>query len=340
MRVTIRDVAQRAGVSVATVSRVLNDSGPVHEDTRVRIHEAARALRFVPNSAARSLSTRRSNTLGVLLPDLHGEFFSELIRGLDLAARRHKHHLIVSSSHDDRQEVEAALRAMRGRVDGLILMSPDIAAETLVAEIPESLPTVLLNSAVRDDRFDTLEIDNGGGARAMVEHLLRCGHERIAMVQGAPRNHDAHERLRGYRSALEAAGITPRREWEQPGDFTEEAGYHGAVALLALEPRPTAIFAANDATAIGAFSAVRDAGLRVPEDMAVVGFDDVPIARYVNPPLTTVRVSISELGARAAETLLAALADGAAHRRRHVVLPTALVVRASCGCRDRPPPAG
>jgi LacI family transcriptional regulator len=339
VRVTIRDVASRAGVSVATVSRVFNDSGPVHEETRRRIREAARELRYAPNSAARSLSTRRTNTLGVLLPDLHGEFFSEIIRGIDLAAQRRHHHLIVSSSHNDRSEVEAALRAMRGRVDGLILMSPDVDAETLVAELPDALPVVLLNCAVRDPRFDGLEIDNAGGTRAMVEHLVACGHRRIAMIHGAPRNHDAAERRRGYRAALRAAGIEPRPEWEQAGDFTDAAGHAAAVALLRLAPRPTAILAANDAMAVGALSAVREAGLRVPEDVAVVGFDDVPIARYVQPPLTTVRVNIGELGARAAGTLLQALADGDAHRPRHVVLPTTLVVRDSCGCRDRPPPA-
>lgn len=339
MRVTIRDVATRAGVSVATVSRVFNDSGPVHEETRLRIREAARELRYTPNSAARSLSTRRTSTLGVLLPDLHGEFFSEIIRGIDLTAQRSHHHLIVSSSHNERSEVEAALRAMRGRVDGLILMSPAVDAETLVAELPDAVPVVLLNCAVRDGRFDGLEIDNAGGARAIVEHLLACGHRRIAMIQGAPRNHDAAERLRGYRAALRATGIERRAEWEHPGDFTDVAGYQAATALLRLDPRPTAIVAANDAMAIGALSAVREAGLRIPEDVAVVGFDDVPIARYVHPPLTTVRVNISELGARAAETLLEALAEGDAHRPQHVVLPTALVVRGSCGCRDRPPPA-
>lgn len=339
MRVTIRDVASRAGVSVATVSRVFNDSGPVHEETRRRIREAARELRYAPNSAARSLSTRRTNTLGVLLPDLHGEFFSEIIRGIDLAAQRRHHHLIVSSSHNDRSEVEAALRTMRGRVDGLILMSPAVDADTLVAELPDALPVVLLNCAVRDPRFDGLEIDNAGGTRAMVAHLVACGHQRIAMIHGASRNHDAAERRRGYRAALRAAGIEPRPEWEHAGDFTDAGGHAGAAALVRLTPRPTAILAANDAMAVGALSAVREAGLRVPEDVAVVGFDDVPIARYVQPPLTTVRVNIGELGARAAETLLQALADGDAHRPRHVVLPTALVVRDSCGCRDRPPPS-
>ena len=323
---------------MATVSRVFNDSGPVNETTRTRIREVARELRYAPNSAARSLSARRTGTLGVLLPDLHGEFFSEVIRGIDLAVQRHRHHLLLSSSHNDRAEVAAALRVMRGRVDGIILMSPAVDAETLVAELPEELPVVLLNSAVRDERFDTLDIDNAGGARAMTEHLLACGHRRIAIVRGPVRNHDAAERLRGWREALGDAGVAPRSEWELDGDFTEGAGHAAAGALLALDPRPTALFAANDAMAIGAMSALRDAGVRVPDDVAVVGFDDVPIARYVTPPLTTMRVSVSDFGARAADVLVQALAGDATRPRGHDVLPTTLVVRGSCGCRDRPPP--
>ncbi|HEY0972197.1 MAG TPA: LacI family DNA-binding transcriptional regulator [Gemmatimonadales bacterium] len=338
MRITIRDVARKAGVSVATVSRVINDSGPVHEATRRRIQEAARELRYAPNVAARSLATRRTGTLGVLLPDLHGEFFSEVIRGLDQAARRRHHHLLVSSSRNERVEVEAAVRAMRGRVDGLVLMSPDLDADTLVAALPESLPVVLLNCSLRDDRFDSIEIDNFGGARSIVAHLAACGHRHIAHIRGAPRNHDAIERLRGYRTALRDAGIEPRAEWELAGDFSDTAGYEATLAALQLDPRPTAIFAANDAMALGALGAIRDAGLRAPDDVAVVGFDDVPVSRYVSPALTTVQVGIHDLGVQAAGTLLAAVADGAAHRRRHLVLPTRLVVRDSCGCRDRPPP--
>lgn len=339
MRTTIRDVAKRAGVSVATVSRVLNDSGPVRESTRQRILEAARELRFVPNSAARSLTTRRTNTLGVILPDLHGEFFSEVIRGLDHTAREHHQHLLVSGARNDRDEVEAAIRAMRGRVDGLVLLSPTSGAETLLADLPESLPVVLLGCPSSGERFDSLEIDNFGGAHELVTHLVRCGHRRIAHIRGAEHNRDAEERLRGYRAALEAAGIPPCRALELPGDFSDDAGATAALAAMRLDPRPSAIFAANDAMAIGALGALRAAGFRVPQDVALVGFDDVPVARHLSPALTTMHVGIYELGVRAARTLVAAIAQGSAHRRSHIVLPPRLVVRESCGCRDRPPPA-
>lgn len=331
-RVTIKDVARVAGVSVATVSRVLNASGPVADDTRDRIHRVAQELRFVPNGAARSLSTRRTGTLGVLLPDLHGEFFSEVIRGLDQAAQARGFHLLLSSSHNHLDDIEAALRAMRGRVDGLVVMSPHIDAAVLSANLHGSVPAVLLNSPDPAGEFDTLRVDNFGGAREMVRHLLAHGHRRVAMVCGPARNHDADERLRGYRAALAEAGVDGSAALEIEGDFTDEGGFRAARAVLGAPQRPTAVFAANDATAIGLIGALREAGLAVPADVAVGGFDDIPISRYLTPPLTSVRVSINELGARAMEQLVRAVEGENRHARVDETLPTTLVVRESCGC--------
>jgi LacI family transcriptional regulator len=271
--VTIRDVARAAGVSVATVSRVFNNSGPVHEETRARIREVASQMRYSPNSAARSLITAKSNTLGVLLPDLYGEFFSEVIRGIDQTAQEQGYHVLVSSSHETQDRIEAAMRAMRGRVDGLIVMSPDIDAPTLAANLPESLPVVLLNCAVEGTSYDAISVDNFGGAYAMVRHLLSTGRDRVAIITGSSRNYDARERLRGYRAALRDAGAELREGeegWEIPGDFTETGGYNAARTIasrndgIPSERRPNAVFAANDAMAIGALSAFRELGLSVP----------------------------------------------------------------------------
>ena len=336
MKVTIKDVARQAGVSVATVSRVLNRSGPVSEETRRRISEVAQALRYTPDSAARSLITRKSNTFGVLLPDLYGEFFSEVIRGIDQKAQEKGYHVLVSSSHNDKSEIEAAMRAMRGRVDGLIVMSPDIDAQALVANLPETLPVVLLNCAVDGEAFDSLNIDNAGGAIAMTRHLIALGHRGVAIVTGAERNYDAAERLRGFRTAMDAAGLAPNAAWEVRGDFTEAAGYEAALALLARHPRPTAVFAANDSMAIGAMSAFRESGVGVPHDIAVAGFDDIPIARYMSPPLSSVHVPISQLGELAMEKLLRAVRDKNQHQRGQDRLSTTLVVRESCGAQRRP----
>ena len=332
MRVTIREVAREAGVSVATVSRVLNGTGQASEDTSARIREVAARLRYAPNEAARALIKSRTHTLGVLLPDLHGEFFSEVIRGIDQRARQTGFHLLVSSFHADPREMEAALNAMRGRVDGLILMSPDVDTRALLRDVASDLRTVLLNTPPGDgDPNDSVSVDNVGGARAMVKHLLSLGHRRIAMIKGEERNHDARERLRGYRLALRGAREEMSPELEVAGDFTESAGYAAAEHLLALRKRPRAIFAANDAMAVGAMSALRDAGIRVPEDIALAGFDDVPMARYLTPPLSSVHVAIDELGRRATELALESVERKGATRPRREVLRTTLVVRSSCG---------
>lgn len=331
---TIKDVARAAGVSVATVSRVVNDSGPVSEETRRRITEVAAELRYTPNSAARSLSTRRTHAIGVLLPDLYGEFFSEVIRGIDQAAQRRGYHILVSSSHADRTQVEAAIRAMQGRVDGLILMSPDVDATALDANLHHGLPVVLLNCRVDGTAHASLTVDNYRGAFDMVRHLLEHGHRRVAMITGPERNHDALERLRAYRDALAEAGLPESARCELAGDFLETTGYEAARRLAALDPRPTALFCANDMTALGALSALREAGLRVPEDVAVAGFDDIPIARYANPPLSTVHVNISELGTKAADALLGVVHGQQESDDHHEVMPTTLVLRDSCGAHE------
>jgi len=339
---TIKDVAREAGVSVATVSRVFNESGPVSEDTRRRIREVATRLQYTPHAGARSLITSKTSTIGVLLPDLYGEFFSEVIRGMDQTAQRHGYHLLVSGSHDAKDEIEAALVAMRGRVDGVIAMSPHLDPPALIANVPPSLPVVLLNCPVDGDDYDALTIENRSGAYAMVRHLADLGHRAIAIIGGAEGNYDASERLAGYRDAMRDLGLERRAEWEVPGDFTEASGYRAIAPLLALADRPAAIFAANDAMAIGALSALREAGLRVPDDIAVAGFDDIPLARYMSPPLSSVHVAIAELGARGVETLLHAIDSKNTHTRAHQRLPTALVIRRSCGARaevERPPPA-
>jgi LacI family transcriptional regulator len=322
---TIRDVAARAGVSVATVSRTLNGIGPVQDDTSKRVFAAARALRYVPHAAARSLSIRRSDTLGILLPDVHGEFFSEFIRGIDVAARTRGYHILVSSSHSDAQEMSAVLRALRGRVDGLIVMFPNIELGPLTRELAADIPVVLLNSA--SGSRATIRIDNAAGARAMTDYLLALGHRAIAFINGPEHNTDAAERQRGYRAAVDAEK-RPRLECD--GDFTDDAGYRAVAKILAMKPRPTAIFAANDSMAVGALRALREHGVAIPGEISLAGFDDIPMARYLTPQLTTVRVDIAEMGRRSVESLLALL-ERNGNIPKHNIVPASLVVRESCG---------
>ena len=334
--VTIRDVARLAHVSVATVSRVLNASAPVQEDTRARVLHVARELRFAPNGAARTLSSRQASALGVILPDLYGEFFSELLRGIDLEAQRASHSLLVSSSHHDANGVSAAVRAMRGRVDGLLIMAPDVARSELASALPDGLPVVLLNAPPTAGVMASVTVDNKAGTRAVVSHLARLGHRTIAFISGPRSNADAMARLRGYRAAMRSADLTADADLVLPGDFTEDSGWSAAKALLARAgARPTALFAANDAMAIGALLAFHEAGMDIPREMSVVGFDDIPIARYVTPALTTVHVAIDALGARAAALLFRTIADPGHVTTAHTeIIPAELVVRHSCG----PPP--
>lgn len=326
---TIEQVAARAGVSTATVSRVLNRKGVVRAQTATHVLEIARQLRYVPHAAARSLSARRTGEVGVILPDLHGEFFSEVIRGMDLSARTNGYHILVSGSHSDPREMNAMLLAVRGRVDGLIVMWPHLDGPVLRTSLPGDLPIVLLNAVGRGHA--SISIDNYGGAVGMMNHLSRLGHRRIAFICGPEKNVDARDRLRGFRDAAADIAVLEGIE-EIPGDFTEEAGYRAGKEIVSLKRRPDAIFAANDAMAIGALSALQEAGLRVPNDIALAGFDDIPIARYVTPRLTTVNVSIPELGRRAFELLLDLVQrPEEVRRRRRETVSSTLVVRESCG---------
>lgn len=334
--ITIRDVARRAGVSVTTVSRALNGTGPVSDDVRRRVEAASAELRYLPHGTARNLITRRTDVFGVVLPDLFGEFFSEVIRGMDPQAQQRGYHLLLSGSHAGRREIELAARAMRGRVDGMIVMSPDVSGAELERCLPPDVPVVLLNCDVAGSAFSAINVDNYGGALEMVRHLIRLGHRRIAMITGAASSFDARERLRGFRAAIEEAGATVEGV-EAAGDFTEAGGYRAAAELAGGPNPPTAIFCANDSMAVGAISALRRVGRRVPDDVAVAGFDDIPIGRYLSPSLSSVRVDVNRMGARAVELLCHAIAGDAPPAQE--LLETRLVIRLSCGGGTDDPPS-
>jgi LacI family transcriptional regulator len=335
MSVTIKDVARQANVSVATVSRALNGHQNVAEDVRKRVVSVANALRYSPHHAARSLSSRRTNTVGVVLPDLYGEFFSELMRGIDHVARERGLHLLVSSYHGNPREQGDALRAMRGRVDGLLLMSPFVGNDDFISEnLAPSMPVVLMNTQLPDGGRAAFCVDGYGGAREMVRHLVEGGCRRIAFITGPADNYDAGERLRGYHDAL--AELLPESQpWVLQGDFDEASGHRAGLSLLGATHRPDAVFAANDMMALGCLFAFSQGGVRVPEDIALCGFDDIPLARYVHPALTTMRVEIAQLGARAIGALLEQLGEAGRGGSGRVALQPSLVVRASTA-RDAP----
>lgn len=328
---TIRDVAREAGVSIATVSRVFNQTALVSEVTALHVRGIASRLDYWPNSAARSLITQRTNAIGVLLPDLYGEFFSEVIRGIDLAARAEKYQVLVSSFHASAETIISTIRALRGRIDGLIAMVPDAEAHAAIQEFATRFPVVLLNPGASAPECGALSIANYDGAYAAVDHLARLGHKTIGMLRGPYGNLDADERARGYRDALHEHGLTWESALEVSGDFTESAGFRAAAEFVRMRPRPSAVFCANDYMAIGLLSALRDAEVRVPEDMAICGFDDIAIAHYLTPALTTVRVDACSLGERALRQLLPFARTRRPADGQREVLPASLVVRRSCG---------
>ena len=331
----IRDVARASKVSIATVSRVFNESPLVSDATRRRVRAVASKLGYWPHGIARSLITNRTHTLGVVMPDLFGEFFSEVIHGMDLAGRERGFHLLVTRSSSSADELAAALRAMRGRVDGLIAMTPDFDASPALRQTAGGVPTVLMVPEAAVAGCDSVSIANAEGAGQLVKHLIGLGHRTIAIIAGPERNIDARQRRDGYRAALAEAGVKPSPQLEFRGDFTEESGYDAAHELLRRRTRPAAIFAANDYMAVGALGALHDAGIPVPEEIAVAGFDDIPLARYLIPALTTVHVDLLALGRRAVGLLLDRREREGAGATRHEVVATSLVVRRSCGAESK-----
>lgn len=328
---TIRDVARIAGVSIATVSRVLNGSNRVSEETRRRVWAAATELDYWPNTAARTLTTRKAHTIGILLPELYGEFYSELIRGIDQAARKQGFQILMSSSHSEPETILGSARSMLGWVEGLIIMAPHRDSSEALLRISKRFPTVLLNPGVDVPGCSSVVVPNFDSAQALVRHLLSLGHESIAIIKGPASNVDAAERLRGYQKAVIDQGIEPEARMELEGDFTEISGFRAATQLLRMDKLPDSIFAANDSMAVGALSALQASGVESPANIAIVGFDDISIAQFVTPALTTVQIDAFGMGERAVDLLIASIQKPEQTGVVNEVLPAPLVIRKSCG---------
>lgn len=336
MNVNIHEIARQANVSVATVSRALSGNGSVREQTRQRILQIAEELNYKPSSVARGLSKKRTDTIGVILPELADEFFMDILHGIDEEAYRANCYVMVSSSHSQRNIVETLLEFMAsGRADGVILMAPQMHGEVAQFIRKSNRPIVLLNSHCDAGETVNFNINNYQGAYAMTEHLIGHGYKRIGMIQGPEGNCDADERFRGFKEALEQRSLALQKDWIVRGDFTSKSGYYGFMRLMSCQQKPEAVFAANDMMAVGAYEAARSSSLKIPENVAVVGFDDIYLTRLLSPRLTTVHVPIQELGIQAVRYLLkminGTVDSQAAHRE---LLSTGLVIGGSCGCTN------
>ena len=341
---TIQQLAAKSGVSVATVSRALNDSPEVSEATRERIVALAQELDYTPSAAARTLVSRRSHVVGVVLetgpghPDLKHPFFQEVLVGLKHGVGAQGYDLLLFASEEPGNGFGGThsylRRAEHHGVDGAIVMGFDGDAE-IVKLAASSLPCVAVDADLDGPRTGYVMSENREGAALAVRHLHELGHERIATITGSLRTKPGSDRLDGYREEIERLGLEPRDEYVVEGDFYDESGYRGTRELLQLDEPPTALFAASDLMAAGALRAAIELGVTVPGGLAVVGFDDIGLASLIQPQLTTVRQDMEALGEAAAEGLGRMIEDPDAAPVRQLV-PTTLVVRASSGANGAP----
>lgn len=337
MRTNIKEIAERTGVSIATVSRAINNKGSVKDETRRRIIQIAEELNYKPHPFARGLSRKQTDTIGVILPELNDEFFMDIIHGIDEEAHRNNRYLMVSSSHSERNDMETIIEFMSsGRVDGVILMAPSMQKNIYDIIGKSKRPVVLLNCAPETNGIVSFSVDNFRGAYLMTEHLIGHDYQRIGMIKGPERNIEAIERYLGFKKALDEHNIAYNSDFVIAGDFSSRTGYYGFLRLMSQSNKPEAIFMTNDMMALGAYEAAHSSHIRIPEDIAIVGFDDIFSGRVVTPRLTTVHTPINELGSKAMKYLLMMIHREVDPMASHQeVLSPALVIGGSCGCQNK-----
>lgn len=338
--VNIQDVAERAGVSTATVSRVINNSGYVGEKTRRKVLEAISELGYSPNSAARSLRTKSTLIVALMIPDITNPFFPELVRGVDDTLTKAGYRLLLCNSDGDSKKEADILRALaEQRVDGLIFTPTQTNESTWEIIQRQTYPVVLLDRVTESLALDCVATDHYSGALKATKHLISLGHKRIAHISGPKDVRPSQERINGYCAALIQAGIPVDETLILTYDFTREAGRSAYNDLKALDKPPTAVFAANDLQAIGLIEQALKDGIDIPTELSVCGFDDIEYSTIVSPPLTTISQPKYELGAVAAELLLRRISNPEAEIRR-IKLEPQLVKRGTTAKRKRPKSVG
>lgn len=334
---TIIDIAREAGVSISTVSRVLNNSMPVAEETAKRVIKTIRRLEFSPNVAARNLASKRTNTIGLLLPTIRGSFFTPLLTGIDLCMSENGFDLLIFASPKlERHEFTRMVPVGEHNTDGLIVFTSSMVDEEIIRLHSRGFPLVLLHrSAPEKVPIPTILFENKKGAEEIIDHLIEVhGCRKIAFLAGPPLNEDSYWREQGFRAALEKHGLSPDPALIGVGEFEGPIAAAAVRKMLASGARPDAIFTGDDEAAAGVITALLQMGLRVPEDIAVVGFDDAYLAPYLSVPLTTVKAPIEMAGYEAASQLVNLIREGKTELT--TILPTELVVRRSCGCSIAP----
>ena len=331
-RATIKDVAQAANVSIATVSRILNGQSGVSDELVDQVQDAVRKLNYRPNAAARALKVQKSRSIGLIIPDIENPFFPALVRGVEDAAQVHGYALTLCNTDGKAEEEKRYIKFLLNKqVDGILFVGN---SRCFVDDDPELLagdvPIVLLDRRIEGVPFSTVMIDNSAGAYMAAEHLLQQGRRRIAMVGGRADSPTNLERVEGYRQALQAYGVSYQPALVTNNEFTFEGGYIGAEFLLSSGEAFDAVFAANDMMAVGVIECLLKHGRRVPEDVAVIGFDDIRMASWYKPSLTTIHQPVYEMGRMAVEMLLSHMQKPAL-TAQNVMLQPELIVRQSSG---------
>lgn len=324
------DVAKKAGVSVATVSRALCKPETVKPETRKKVQVAIQELNYKPNMLARQFRTNETKTIMVVVPDIANPFFSRVLRGIESVAHKKGYQVLLGDTSNNIDQEQRYLEILKQRLaDGMILLTARMDKDSLL-EISQDYPVVLACEYIEGSDIPIVSIDNISSARKVTEHLIKLGHTRIAHITGPTNVILSRDRFKGYKQALETNDLSYEDVLVQEGDFTYESGFNQMSKLLALNNRPSAVFAANDEMAIGAIKAVKLQGLKVPEDIAIVGFDNIKVSSIFEPALTTISQPKFEMGNVAMELLLKIL-DGQEVKRKQFVLADELIIRESCG---------
>ncbi len=329
-------MAREAKVSVATVSRVLNKSGAVKEATRKRVIDVMERMNYSPNVVARSLKTSKSHTVGVMIPDITNPYFSELIRGIEDAAKRNNYNIILANTDMDRQREEEIFDVLKQkRIDGVVFASKMI--DDTIAHVMRkiNIPIVLTSTYTDKLDFPTVGVDNEKAAFDMVEHLIGLGHVSIGMISGFLGDFNSgYPRYAGYKKAMECHGLSVREQWVDYGEYKEEDGKRIAKQWIKCGNLPTAIFCASDMMAIGAMNAFIEEGYRIPQDISIAGFDNIKMASYVPFGLTTLAQPIHAIGDKSLEVLIGLL-EGKPIKEHKIILPHTIMVRGSVASKKQ-----
>ncbi|HEY8344339.1 MAG TPA: LacI family DNA-binding transcriptional regulator [Bacillota bacterium] len=328
--VTIKDIARIAGVSPSTVSGVINNNGRVGKETKEKILKVIKELNYRPNAVAKGLRSKNTRTVGLLLPSITNPFYPGFARGVEDTAHSYGYNVFLCNSDRSlEKEKEYIETLLYKQVDGLIFAAPIVGKKEIVSAVEHGAHVVVVSETLNLPLVDEVWINYVGGAKAITQYLIELGHERIGFIGGLPGLRRSQDRLAGYKLALKKAGIPVEEELIKLGDFTYESGYEQGLGLLKLQKRPTAIFAANDLMALGVLAALEDNKVKVPEEMSVVGYDDIELASYIRPKLTTVHLPNYEAGRLAMEALIKRRDNEFPKTKIRVTMETSLVIRES-----------